>query len=105
MLSNTGLFNSTSINNLFNSSNTDIIGFSRVTKTIDGTLIPYIGNFKYDFSPTGGNWTLNGSAQTGYNGSLSQSNGSRVFSGTEYGFYIAPALVNDDLTMFIGIKV
>jgi hypothetical protein len=105
MLSNTGLFNSTMINNLFNSSNTDIIGFSRVTKTIDGTLIPYVGNFKFDFSPTGGNWTLNGSEQTGYNGSLSQSNGSRVFSGTEYGFYLAPASVNDDLTMFIGLKI
>ena len=93
------------INNLFNSSNTDIIGVCRVTKTIGGTLLPYIGNFKYDFSPTGGNWTLNGSEQTGYTGSLSQSNGSRVFSGTEYGFYMAPASVNDDLTMFIGLKI
>jgi hypothetical protein len=105
MLSGSGLFNSTTINNLFNSNNTDIIGFSRVTKTVNGTNIPYIGNFKIDFSPTGGNWTLNGSAQTGYTGSLNQSYGARVFSGTEYGFYIAPASVNDDLHIFVGIKV
>ena len=105
MLSNSGLFTSSSINNLFNSSNDDMIGFCRVTKTINGSNIPYIGNLKIDFSPTGGNWTLNGSAQTGYAGSLSQSNGARVFSGTEYGFYLSPASVNDDLTMFIGIKV
>ena len=105
MLSNSGLFTSSSINNLFNSDNTDVIGFSRVTKTINGSNLPYIGNFKIDFSPTGGNWTLNGSAQTGYAGSVNQSNGARVFSGTEYGFYLSPASVNDDLTMFIGIKV
>ena len=105
MLSNSGLFTSSSINNLFNSNNTEVIGFSRVTKTINGANLPYIGNFKIDFSPTGGNWTLNGSAQTGYAGSVNQSNGARVFSGTEYGFYLSPASVNDDLTMFIGIKV
>jgi len=105
MLSNSGLFTSSSINNLFNSSNDDMIGFCRVTKTINGSNIPYIGNLKIDFSPTGGNWTLNGSAQTGYAGSVNQSNGARVFSGTEYGFYLSPASVNDDLTMFIGIKV
>ena len=105
MLSNSGLFTSSSINNLFNSNNTDVIGFSRVTKTINGSNLPYIGNLKIDFSPTGGNWTLNGSAQTGYASSVTQSNGARVFSGTEYGFYLSPASVNDDLTMFIGIKV
>jgi hypothetical protein len=105
MLSNSGLFTSSSILNIFNSNNTDVIGFSRVTKTINGSNIPYIGNFKIDFSPTGGNWTLNGSAQTGYAGSVSQSNGARVFSGTEYGFYLSPASVNDDLTVFVGIKV
>jgi hypothetical protein len=105
MLSNSGLFTSSTINNLFNSSNNDIIGFCRVTKTINGSNLPYIGNLKIDFSPTGGNWTLNGSAQTGYAGSVSQSNGARVFSGTEYGFYLSPASVNDDLTMFVGIKV
>ena len=105
ILSNSGLFNSATINNLFNSNNTDIIGFCRVTKTINGSNIPYIGNLKVDFSPTGGNWTLNGSSQTGYTNSLNQSYGSRVYSGTEYGFYIAPASVNDDLTMFIGLKL
>ena len=105
MLSNSGLFTSSSINNLFNSDNTDIIGFCRVTTLKTGPNIPYIGNLKIDFSPTGGNWTSNGSAQTGYAGSLSGSNGARVFSGTEYGFYLSPASVNDDLTMFIGIKV
>jgi hypothetical protein len=105
MLSNSGLLNSTNINNLFNGSNTDIIGFSRVTKTIDGTQIPYIGNFKVNFIPTGGNWTLNGSGQTGYSSSVNQVYGAQVYTGSEYGFYIAPASVNDDLFMFIGIKV
>ena len=105
MLSNSGLFTSLSINNLFNSSNDDIIGFCRVTTLKTGPNIPYIGNLKIDFSPTGGNWMSNGSAQTGYADSLSGSNGARVFSGTEYGFYLSPASVNDDLTMFIGIKV
>ena len=105
MLSNSGLFTSSSIDNLFDSSKTDVIGFCRVTKTVDGSNIPYIGNFKIDFSPTGGNWTLNGSAKTGYAASINQSNGARVFSGSEYGFYLSPASVNDDLTMFIGINV
>ena len=46
MLSNSGLFTSTSVLNLFNSNNTDVIGFTRVTKTINGSNISYIGNFK-----------------------------------------------------------
>jgi hypothetical protein len=104
MLSDTGLFNSATVDALFNDANTDAIGFCRATKA--GTSVNVIGNFKQGFDPLSGTWTTHGTATTGYTNSLSSSYGSKITnSNGDFGIYINPTAINNDLYLFIGLKV
>jgi predicted acyltransferase (DUF342 family) len=103
MLSDTGLFNSTTVSALFDNTNTNAIGFCRSTKI--GTSIKVIGNFKQIFDPLSGNWTQFGTAATGYTNSVSGPYGSQVTNTDgDYGIYIDPTALNDDLFLFIGLN-
>ena len=58
------------------------------------------------FNPIGGNWLENGGNNTGYNGSLVTSYGCKVenSSTNDLGIYLSYTALNDDLTLFIGVK-
>jgi cytoskeletal protein CcmA (bactofilin family) len=104
MLSDTGLFNSATVTALFNDANTDAIGFCRATKV--GTSINVIGNFKQVFDPLSGTWSTHGTATTGYTNSVSVAYGSKITnSNGDFGIYINPTSINDDLYLFIGLKI
>ena len=103
MLSDSGLFNSETVTALFSSASTDAVGFCRATKA--GTSINVIGNFKQDFEGTQGIWSDFGTATTGYSNSISAPYGSRIINSTDFGIYINPTAINDDLHLFIGLKV
>jgi len=104
MLSDSGLFNSATITALFNYANTDAIGFCRATKT--GTSVNVIGNLKQGFDPLSGTWSVHGTATTGYTNSLSPSYGSKITnSNGDFGIYINPTAINNDLYLFIGLKI
>jgi cytoskeletal protein CcmA (bactofilin family) len=103
MLSDTGLFNSNTVTALFNDASTDAIGFCRATKA--GTSINVIGNFKQDFEGTRGIWSDYGTVTTGYSNSISAPYGSRIINSTDFGIYINPTAINNDLYLFIGLKV
>ena len=98
-----GLFDSTIINNIFDRANSDVIGFCRIT--LQNGNYSRIGNLKQSFNPIGGNWIENGGVYVGYNSSLSKPYGSKVENNNgDLGIYISYTLLNDDLTLFIGIK-
>ena len=103
MLSNTGLFNSNTVDALFNAASTDAIGFCRATKA--GTSINVIGNFKQDFEGTQGTWSDFGTATTGYSNSISGPYGARITNNTDFGIYVNSTSINNDLYLFIGLKV
>jgi cytoskeletal protein CcmA (bactofilin family) len=104
MLSDTGLFNSATITALFNDANTDAIGFCRATKA--GTSVNVIGNLKQVFDPLSGTWSVHGTATTGYTNSLSPSYGSKITnSNGDFGIYTNPTAINNDLYLFIGLKI
>jgi cytoskeletal protein CcmA (bactofilin family) len=103
MLSDSGLFNSSTVTALFTDTNTNAIGFCRATKA--GTSINVIGNFKQDFEGTQGMWSDYGTATTGYSNSISAPYGSRIINSTVYGIYVNSTAINDDLHLFIGLKV
>ena len=64
-----------------------------------------VGNLKQAFNPTGGNWMINGSpANISYNNSLQLKYGAKVENGAEFGVYLSPTTINDDLTIFIALK-
>ena len=99
----TPFFNSTTINNIFDRSNTDAIGFCRVSLQNSG--YNRIGNLKQIFNPIGGNWIENGGISVGYNSSLSKPYGCKVENNNgDLGIYISYTSLNDDLTLFIGLK-
>jgi hypothetical protein len=104
MLSDTGLFNSAAITALFNDATSDAIGFCRATKA--GTSTNIIGNFKQTFNPTGGIWSENGTVTTGYSNSVAPSYGSKITnSNGDFGMYINSTAINNDLYLFVGLKV
>jgi hypothetical protein len=103
-----GLFNSTSVTNLFDENSQNAIGFCRVTRTypLSGNTVTYVGNFKQLFNPTGGIWSDDGSQATGYTNSLSNSYGAKVASNTgDFGIYVNPGAYNDDLCLFVGLQI
>ena len=62
-------------------------------------------NLKQSFNPIGGNWIENGGISMCYNSSLSKSYGCKVENvNGDLGIYISYSAINDDLTLFIGIK-
>ena len=97
-------FNSTTIDDLFNLTNTNAIGFCRATKS--GTTTKIMGSFKQSFNPIGGNWIVNGTGQKSYTDIADGSSyGSIVDDGTSgRGIYISKTAINDDLEIFIGLK-
>jgi len=104
MLSDTGLLNSATVSALFNDANTDAIGFCRATKA--GTSVNVIGNFKQTFDPLSGTWSTHGTSPTGYTNSESSSYGSKITnSNGDFGIYINPTAINNDLYLFIGLKI
>lgn len=92
------------IDNLFDNNNTNAVGFCKVT--LSSNNYSRIGNFKQSFNPTGGNWIINGSpTNVSYNATLALSYGCRVENiNGDYGIYLEPTSLNDDLTIYIGIK-
>ena len=103
ILTQNSIFYLDDVNNIFDENSNDAIGFVRVTRTDDSVVL--IGNLKQSFNPTGGNWNVNGSpASISYNDSLQLKYGAKVIDGTNYGLYVSPTAINDDLTIFIGIK-
>ena len=104
MLSDTGLFNSAAVSALFNDTSSDAIGFCQATKV--GTSINVIGNFKQTFDPLSGTWSIHGTATTGYTNSVSSSYGSKITNTNgDFGIYINPTAINNDLYLFIGLKI
>lgn len=99
-----GFFDTTLINNIFNINSNDAIAFCRTT--LVNTNYNRIGNLKMSFNAIGGNWLENGGINTGYNGSLVTSYGCKVenSSTNDLGIYISYTALNDDLTLFIGVK-
>lgn len=103
ILTQSYMFNSSDVTNIFDENSNHAIGFARVTRTDDSVVL--IGNLKQLFNPTGGNWNVNGSPSSiSYNNSLQLKYGSKVIDGSNYGLYLSPTAINDDLTIFIGIK-
>jgi len=112
MLVNTGLFGSSTISDLFNSSSTDVIGFCRVTNNNsttnnnDDDFYVY-GNFKKGLNAQG-IWVQAGSMPSGGGGYSSIDDpqyGCVVVNGLDKGIYIDTSLMNDDLHVFIGLKL
>jgi hypothetical protein len=96
-----GLFGSSTIGNLFSSS-TDAIGFCRATKS--GTTTNVYGYFKYNFNTTQ-TWTNSGTNATGYSSLQEGKYGCYVEDGSDYGIQVSSTALNDDLHVFIGLKI
>ena len=97
------MFNSDDVANIFDETSNDAIGFARATRSDDSVIL--IGNLKQLFNPTGGIWIVNGSPSSiSYSNSLQLKYGAKVIDGSNYGLYVLPTSINDDLTIFIGIK-
>ena len=102
MFANTGLFSSTIISNLFTSGNTNAIGFCRATK--NGTSTNVYGYFKNNFNTTQ-TWTDAGTNATDYSSLTSAKYGCYVANGSDYGIQVSSTAINDDLHVFIGLKI
>ena len=107
ILLNNNLFDSTTIDYMFNYESDKVLGFSRVTRDeASGNDVVIIGNLKQEFSATGGNWYLNGSSSStiSYNNTLQLNYGAQVIDNNTVGLYINYSGILDDLTLFIGLK-
>ena len=97
-------FSVNTLNNLFDKNNNDAIGF--VTVSLVDNNFKRIGNLKLRFNPVGGIWNQNGGTDTNYNNTLVKAYGAKVeySSNNDFGVYIDYSVLNDDLTLFIGLK-
>lgn len=109
MFLDSNLFDITTINNIFDNTSDDAIGFVKITKQ-SGNDIKY-GNLKQEYNPVGGNWIENGNYQKddgssiNYNDTMNIKYGSKVENDNgDIGIYIDPTAVNDDLMLIIGLK-
>ena len=102
MFVNTGLFDSTTINDLFDVDSTNAIGFCRATKS--GTTTNVYGYFKNNFNTTQ-TWTNAGTNATGYSSLTSAKYGCYVEDVSDYGIQVSSTAINDDLHVFIGLKI
>ena len=89
------------LDNMFDSENTDIVGFCRAT-TNPGNYVR-VGSFKNPFEATEGIWSVHSDTNLGYN-SMNNKNGSFVEYNDDNGIYINFNAINDDLEIFIGMK-
>ena len=104
------LFGETTVNNLFDSENSDVIGFCRVTNNSvlnNGANFYVYGNFKRGLNSQA-IWVQVGSMPSGgggYNTIDAPSFGCKVTNGTDKGIYVDTTQMDNDLHVFIGIKV
>ena len=110
ILSKSYMFNSNTVNNIFSNTNYDALGFVKVSRSNDNKIL--LGNLKTDFNPVGNNWNVNGSpSNISFNNFLISNPangkygyGAKVIHGSNFGIYLSPTALNDDLTLFIGLK-
>ena len=105
------MFSLTNINNLFDENSSDSIGFIRVTNSSGYIRMGYL---KQPFNPVGGNWIENGNVGnnesfnttfTSSDNNIRKKYGCKVEnSNGDKGIYIEPTSIDDDLTLFIGLK-
>jgi len=100
MLKDNNLFTDIIVDNIFDITNNDAIMFGHVTTIAS---IKRYFNIKQNFNATGGLWTENSNANNiSYNTSLnSKTYGSNVYSN---GLYCPISNLNDDLTIYVGLK-
>jgi cytoskeletal protein CcmA (bactofilin family) len=103
MFVTSGLFDSTTISNLFDSSSTAAIGFCRATKS--GTSTNVYGYFKNDFDTTQ-TWSSVGTGAGAYSSLTAAKYGCKVeHTNGDYGIQISSTALNNDLHVFIGLKI
>jgi hypothetical protein len=103
MFVNSGLFDSDTISNLFNSSSTAAIGFCRATKS--GTSTNVYGYFKNDFNTTQ-TWSDSGTNAGAYSTLTAAKYGCKVeHTNGDYGIQISSTALNNDLHVFIGLVI
>ena len=106
MLVDKGLFNSSTMSKIVTSSN-DVVGILKASKSSNNSTV--IGNTKQGYSTTQF-WIGNGTIQTTYSNMVDPNNAdankwsSYVSNGSDYGFYVDPTAINDDLVLYVGLK-
>ena len=100
MLINSGLFLNSIVNNIFSITDTSALMFGHAT-TINSNKRYF--NIKQNFNGLGGIWTENSNSN---NISYSNTANSKIFGSNVYaeGIYCPINNLNDDLTIYIGIK-
>ena len=98
-----GLFDVNTIDKIFDLNDDDAIGFVKTTLQSNNGI--RVGNLKIEYNPVGGDWINNGSTPISYNNSLIKAYGSKVENNNgDKGIFVSPTAINNDLTLFIGIK-
>lgn len=106
MLVDKGLFNSSTMSKIVTSSD-DVVGILKASKSSNNSTV--IGNTKQGYSTTQF-WIGNGTIQTTYSNMVDPNNAdankwsSYVSNGSDYGFYVDPTAINDDLVLYVGLK-
>jgi len=96
------IFDSNTVDDIFNSNNNDAIGFC--TTTLQQGNYFRMANLKKGFNPIGGNWTVNGGVSTAYSNTNTKPYGCKIENTNgDKGIYISPTALNDDLTLYIGL--
>ena len=100
MLINSGLFFDSIVNNIFSITNTSAVMFGHAT-TINNNKRYF--NIKQNFNGLGGIWTENSNSN---NISYNNTANSKIFGSNVYGegIYCPINNLNDDLTIYIGLK-
>lgn len=100
MLINSGLFLNSIVNNIFSITNTSALMFGHAT-TINSNKRYF--NIKQNFNGLGGIWTENSNSN---NISYNNTANSKIFGSNVYaeGIYCPINNLNDDLTIYIGLK-
>jgi hypothetical protein len=104
MLVTSELFDSNTISKLVDSTTQDVVGIIQATKV--NTTNTVIGYTKESFASGGGEWLIYGTTSRSYGDTISNpgSYSCYVINGNDYGFYISPTAINDDLILYIGLK-
>lgn len=106
MLVDKGLFNSSTMSKIVTSSD-DVVGILKASKSSNNSTV--IGNTKQGYSTTQF-WIGNGTIPTTYSNMVDPNNAdankwsSYVSNGSDYGFYVDPTAINDDLILYVGLK-
>lgn len=105
MLKNSNLFINSIVDNIFDITNNNSLMFGHVTTKPLGSIpsTKRYFNIKQNFSGQGGNWTENSNSN---NISYNSTANSKIFGSNVYGdgIYCPIVNLNDDLTIYIGLK-